>query len=71
VLILCILSCFSLGDYLRVTGMPDLRGDHGAAVVNWGRATESRGLIFGIIWFWFNVIQKSGHTSVILRFYIL
>jgi hypothetical protein len=42
VLILCILSRFSLGDYLCVIGVPDLRGGHGAAVVNWGRTTESR-----------------------------
>jgi hypothetical protein len=42
VLILCVLSCFSLGDYLCVIGVPDLRGSHGAAVVNWRRSTESR-----------------------------
>jgi hypothetical protein len=42
VLVLRILSCFSLRDYLCVVGVPDLRGGHGAAVVNWGRATESR-----------------------------
>jgi hypothetical protein len=42
VLILCILSSFSLGDYLCVIGVPDLRGGNGAGVVNWGQATESQ-----------------------------
>jgi hypothetical protein len=42
VLIWCTLSCFYLGDYLCVIGVPDLRGGRGAAVVKWGRATEGR-----------------------------
>jgi hypothetical protein len=39
---LCLLSRFYSGDYLCVIGVPDFRGGHWAAVVNWERATESR-----------------------------
>jgi hypothetical protein len=36
------LKTAALGDYLRVIGVPNLRGGHGAAVLNSGRATDSR-----------------------------
>jgi hypothetical protein len=38
----CVYCVVFGGDYLRIIGVSYLRGGHGAAVVNWGRAMVSR-----------------------------
>jgi hypothetical protein len=45
VVITCILKCLFFFREFCVNAGPDLRGGRGAALISWGRATESRVLL--------------------------